>query len=130
MANFGPLTADIGPVVWDTPANFNGFLVLVATAASLLTRCQPNFAQCLAVSLPATLYIHFQGLLPRDGILPRVKMHVRSNSCVLLHWQRYCTALQQRASAKLYGVVQGMELRNFRRRRHQGDHHVGHWPTF
>ena len=30
----------------------------------------------------------------------------------------YCTALEQWASAKVCGVVQGMELRNFRRRRH------------
>jgi len=28
--NFGPLTAEIGPVVWGTPANFNGFRVLAA----------------------------------------------------------------------------------------------------
>jgi len=34
MANFGSLAADIGSVVWDTPANFNGFHVL----ASLLQR--------------------------------------------------------------------------------------------
>jgi len=27
MVNFGPLAADIGPVVWGTPANFNGFRV-------------------------------------------------------------------------------------------------------
>jgi len=40
-----------------------------------------------------------------------------SKSCVL-YWQRYCTALQQRASANLWGVVQGIELRNFRRGRH------------
>jgi len=25
MANFGPLAAEIDPVVWGTPANFNGF---------------------------------------------------------------------------------------------------------
>ena len=30
MANFGPLMAEIGPVVWGTPANFNGFRVLAA----------------------------------------------------------------------------------------------------
>jgi len=30
MANFGPLTADIGSVVSGTPANFNGFRVLAA----------------------------------------------------------------------------------------------------
>ena len=28
MVNFGPLAAEIGPVVWGTPANFNGFRVL------------------------------------------------------------------------------------------------------
>jgi len=30
MVNFGPLAAEIDPVVWGTPANFNGFLVLAA----------------------------------------------------------------------------------------------------
>ena len=28
MVKFGQLAAEIGPVVWGTPANFNGFLVL------------------------------------------------------------------------------------------------------
>jgi len=28
MVNFGPLTAEIGSVVWGTPANFNVFRVL------------------------------------------------------------------------------------------------------
>jgi len=30
MVNFGPLAAEIGPAVWGTPANFNGFRVLAA----------------------------------------------------------------------------------------------------
>ena len=30
MANVGPLAAEIDPVVWGTPANFNGFRVLAA----------------------------------------------------------------------------------------------------
>jgi len=30
MLNFGPVTAEIDPVVWGTPANFNGFRVLAA----------------------------------------------------------------------------------------------------
>jgi len=25
MVNFGPLAADIGPIFWDTPANFNWY---------------------------------------------------------------------------------------------------------
>jgi len=30
MVNFGPLASEIDPVVWGTPANFNGFRVLAA----------------------------------------------------------------------------------------------------
>ena len=30
MVNFNPLAAEICPVVWGTPANFNGFRVLAA----------------------------------------------------------------------------------------------------
>jgi len=30
MVNFGPLAAEIDPVVWGTPAHFNGFRVLAA----------------------------------------------------------------------------------------------------
>jgi len=30
IVNFGPLAAEIGPVVWGIPANFNGFPVLAA----------------------------------------------------------------------------------------------------
>jgi len=30
MVNIGPLMAEIGPVVWGTPANFNGFRILAA----------------------------------------------------------------------------------------------------
>jgi len=30
MVNFGILAAEIDPVVWGTPANFNGFRVLEA----------------------------------------------------------------------------------------------------
>jgi len=30
MVNISPLTAEIGPVVWGTQANFNGFHVLAA----------------------------------------------------------------------------------------------------
>jgi len=78
------------------------------TAATLLTGGQPNFARRLAVSCTGTLYIPFRGLLPRWNFA-RCKMHFMAKSCLLLYWQRYCTALQQRSartSAKLCGMVQ------------------------
>ena len=90
----------------------------ILTAATSLTGGQPIFARCLVVSWAGTLYIHFRGLLPPDRILPGAKFTFTSKPCVRLYWQRYCTALQQRASAKLCGAVQRMELQNFRRECH------------
>jgi len=47
------------------------------TAATSLNGSQPNFARCLAVACAGTLYIHFRGLLPRNGILPGAKFTLR-----------------------------------------------------
>jgi len=47
------------------------------TAATSLTRGQPNFARCMAVSWAGTLYMHFRGLLPPDSISPRAKFTLR-----------------------------------------------------
>ena len=60
MVNFGPLMAEIGWRVWDTPANFNGFSRLgFVNAPTLLNGGHPNFEQCLAVSWPGTLHVHY-----------------------------------------------------------------------
>jgi len=110
MVNFCALTAEIGSVVWGTPANFNEFRILrlaFVTAATSLTGGQPNFARCLAVSCAGTLYT-FSGALAPWRNFTRCKIHFTPKSCVLQYWQRYCTALRQRPSAKLFRVVQGM----------------------
>jgi len=92
------------------------------TAATSLSGGQPNFARCFAVSWAGTLaYIYiFGGSCHLTEFCPVQYSLYASKSCVLLYWQRYCTAVQQRASAKVCGVVQGMELglRNFYRGRH------------
>jgi len=45
MVNFGLLTAQIQPVVWGTPANFNAFHVLAALLHGIYSSGrQPNFA--------------------------------------------------------------------------------------
>jgi len=84
------------------------------TAPKSLNGGQPNFAGCLAVLWAGTVHIHFQGLFPTWWNFAMCKVDFPSKSCVLLYWQRYYTAFEQWASAKLCGVVQAMELRNLR----------------
>jgi len=118
MENFGPLTAEICWRVWDTPTNFNGFRVLPSL---LQRRRSPEANQTLHNVWPSPgllYYIYiFGGSCPWQNFA-RCKIHFTSKPCVLVYWQRYCTQLQQRASAKLCGVVQGMEVPNFRSGRH------------
>ena len=119
MANFGPLTAEIGSGVWGTPANFNGFRVLPSL---LQRRRSPEANQTLHDVWPSPELVGLHYIYIFGGFCPwrnfaRCNIHCTSKSCVL-YWQRYCTAVQQRALAKVCGVVQGMELRNFRRGRH------------
>ena len=44
MVNFGPIAAEIGSLVWGTPANFNRFRVLAALLHGTLCARQPSFA--------------------------------------------------------------------------------------
>jgi len=118
IANFGPLIAEIGSGVLSTPANFSGFRFL----ASLLQWCRlPEANQTLHNVWRSPGPVHyiyiFGGSCPLMEFCP-VQNWLTFKSCILQYCQHYCTALQQQASAKLYGVVQGMELRNFRRGRH------------
>jgi len=100
------LAAEIVSLVWGTRANFNGFRVLV----SLLQRRRSTKAnQSLhnVWRLPRLLdciIIHFRRLLLRNGILPGAKFTLRPPSLALSCWQRYCTAVEQWARAKLCGV--------------------------
>jgi len=96
MVNFGSLTAEIGSLVWGTPADFNGFRVL----GSLLQRCRSTEAnQTLhdVWSSPELVHyniIYFLGHLPLTEFCQVRKIHFASKSCVLLYWQRYCAALE------------------------------------
>jgi len=121
----GPLAAEIDWQVWGTPANFNGFRVL----ASLLQRRRSTeanqSARRLAVSWAGRLFIHFQRLLPRNGIF-----QVQNSLCVL---QVLHSAI---LGALLHGTRAVGTSQVLRRWAHgatyiqQGDHHVEHWPTF
>jgi len=117
MTNVGPLMAEIGLPVCGTLyiAHFNGFRVMVSL---LHRRRSPEANQTLHNVWPSHGLVHytFSGALAPDGILPDATFTLRPSlafsyigSVTTRHW---------RPSAKLCGVVQGMELRNFRRRRH------------
>ena len=90
-----------------------GFIAAVTS----LTGHQSNFARCLAVSCARTLYIHFRGLS-----CPLTEFrHVQNSLCVQVLRSPILAALLHgspaEGSAKLCGVVQGTELRNFHRGR-------------
>jgi len=74
------------------------------TAPTSLNGGQPHFARCLAVSWAGTLYT-FLGALASQRNSVRCKIHFASRPCLLLYWQRYCTAFEQWSSAKLCDVV-------------------------
>jgi len=116
MAHFGPLTAEIGSEVWGTPANFNGFRVLPSL---LQRRRSPEANQILHdVWRPSHGLVHyiiysFGGYCPLTEFWP-----VQNSLYVQVLRSPMAPSLHRRASAKLCGVVHGMELRNFRRGRH------------
>ena len=103
MVNVGPLTAEIGRGVWGTPANFNGFRVLALLLHRRRQTEESNNARCLVVSWAGTLYIHFSGSCVVTEFC-QVQNSLCVKSCVLLYWRRYCTTLEQWASAKLSGI--------------------------
>ena len=58
MVKFGPLAAEIGPVVWGAPANFNRFRVLVALLHGTLV---VSVSQTLRRSTEGATYIRQDG---------------------------------------------------------------------
>jgi len=112
------------PNVWDPLASLGhsskfqqvsrlGFI----TVPTLLNGGQPNFARRLAVSCSGILYMQFWGLLPLTEFC-----QLQNSLCVQLLRSPKLAALlhgtRALASAKVCGVVQVMELRNFHRGRH------------
>jgi len=79
IANFGPLTAEIGILVWGTPANFNGFCILPSL---LQQRRSPEGNQTLHDAWPSPVLVHiFGGSCPWQNFA-RCKIHFKSKSCV------------------------------------------------
>jgi len=125
MANFGPLMPEIVSGVWSTPANFNGFRVLV----SLLHRHRSSEAnQTLhdfwPSPVPYNIYT-FLGALASWWNFATCKIHFASSFALF-----YIGSVTARHS-RVVGVSQTLrrwaEGATYIR---QGGHHIGHWPTF
>jgi len=117
MANFGPLTAEIGWRVWGIPANFNRFRVL---ALLLQRRRSPEANKTLHDGWPSpglVRCVYMLGAFAPNGILQGANFTL-SPSFAFSYIGIITAQHSTWASAKLCDVVQGMELRNFRRRRH------------
>jgi len=104
------------------------------TTSMLLNGGQPNFARCLAISWAHTLYIHFWGLLPCNGILPGANQVLRSPIlAALLHGTPAVGISQTLQRDTTNGITELSILVVFNRGCHlfsEGSHHVGHRPTF
>jgi len=95
------------------------------TALTSLNGGQPNFAWCLSVSWAGTLYIHFWGLLPPNGILPCAKFTLLRSlafSCIGSITARHSSSVHQPNFVAWYNRLCHLYS--------EGGHHVGRRPTF
>jgi len=117
MVNFGPLTAEIGSGVWDIPANFNGFRVLPSL---LQRRRSPEANQTVHDVWPSPGLIHyiyiFGGSRPWLNFARR-KIHF-SQSLAFSYMGSVTARHSSGGRQPNCGVVQKIELRNFRRGLH------------
>ena len=114
----GPLAAEVCWRVWGTQGNLNGFHIL----ASLLQRhCSPEVTQTLNDVWLSPGLVHYIYIFGSSRSLTEVR-YVQNSLFVQVLRSPILAALLHgtptRGSAKLCGMVQGMELQNFRRGRH------------
>jgi len=89
------------------------------TAPTSMNEGQPNFAWCLAVSWAGTLYIHFRGILPLNGILQGAIFTLRP--CLAFSYIGSVTA--RHSSSGRQTLRRSVEGATYIR---HGSHHVGH----
>ena len=121
MVNCGPLAAETDLPLWGTQQISTGFASWLRYCSDVAHRRPTKFC---------TMFGRLMGFYTTytfsDANFTVFK------SCVLLYWQRYCTALQQRASAKLCGMVKEWNYGTFAEGAiyiRVGSHHVVHRPT-
>ena len=133
MLNFGSQAAEIVLLVWGTPANFNGFCIL-ASLLQIYHSTEANQTLHDVWPSPELLhYIHFRGLLPRNGISPGAKFTLRRSLAFSytgnISTPHSSSGRQQDFAAWCkewnYGTFARRGVTDIR----LGGHHVGHRPT-
>ena len=109
MVNFGPLAAEINPVVWGTPANFKGFCVLAALLHGTLV---VRVSQTLRRWTEGATYIwqgnHHVGHWPTFLVLVYFKILNKNLSC---YWQsNWCSCAVYDVTFKLMCHSRAFEL--------------------
>jgi len=136
MANFGPLSAEIGLPVWGTQQILTDFAFWLRYFSDVAHRRPTKLCTTFGSFWAGTLYIHFSffwGGLPPDGILPRAKFILRPS--VAFSYTGSVTARHSSSGPQPnfaawykewnYGTF--AEVATYIR---LGGHHVGHRPTF
>jgi len=116
MVNFGPLTVETCWRVWWPQQISTSFVSWLRYCSDVAHRRATKHCTIIGRLLGWYVIYTISGALAPWRNFARCKIHFTSKSCVLLYWQRYCTAFEQRPSAKLCGMLQGMESRNFSQR--------------
>jgi len=101
--------------------------------AAKLNESQPNFARCLAVSWAGTLYTHFRGFLPRNGILTGATFTLRPSlafSYIGSVTARHSSSGHQPNFEVWYKELNYRTFADGATYIRQSGHHIGHWPTF
>jgi len=104
MMNFCPPKAEIGSGVWGTPANFNGCRVFASVLHRHGSTEVNHTSHDVWPSRGLLNYVYIFGAVAPYWNSARCNIHIVSKFCVLLYWHRYCTTLEQCASAKLCGA--------------------------
>jgi len=130
-ANFGPLTAEIGLPVWGTQQISMGFASCLRYCSDVAHRRLTKRCTMFGRLLAGTLYIHFRGRLPSDGILPAEKFTLRPSlafSYIGSVAARYSSSRRQPNSAAWYKEWHYRTFAEGANYIRLGGHHVGLRP--
>ena len=135
MVSFGPLAAEIGPVVGAPQLISTGFTSWQRYCNDVAHRRPTKLCKMfgrLLCCYTADLYT-LSGLLPPDGILPRAKFTLRSSlafSYISSITARHSSSGRQPNFAALYKEWNYGTFAEGATYIWLGGHHVGHRPTF